>query len=232
VFLRVFDSTEVCIPMEQSFGDCVFDRDTRELTRRAAPVHCGPKLLALLELLLDAAPSAVTKAVIHREIWPGTFVSDATLTSLIAELRAAIGDDARTPRLVRTIHGYGYAFIGEVRDVRQVRKTPVHALFRVLVGDRDVALALGANIIGRSGDADVFVDDGGVSRHHARITIDGRSATLEDLDSKNGTAVDGHPIQGKTPLADGSLIVVGATALRFRIVTASLSTRTVPGQSQ
>ena len=41
-------------------------------------------------------------------------MSDATLTSLIAELRAAIGNDARTPRLVRTIHGYGYAFCGDV----------------------------------------------------------------------------------------------------------------------
>jgi DNA-binding winged helix-turn-helix (wHTH) protein len=213
--------------MEQAFGDCVFDRDARELTRRHLPVHCGPKLLALLELLLDATPSAVTKGAIHKAIWPGTFVSDATLTSLVAELRAAIGDDARAPRLVRTIHGYGYAFIGEVQRVRPARKTASGGLFRVLVGERDVSLASGANIIGRAADADVLVDDGGVSRQHARITVDGRGATLEDLDSKNGTTLDGRPVQGPTQLADGSLIVVGATALRFHIVAASLSTRTV-----
>jgi DNA-binding winged helix-turn-helix (wHTH) protein len=40
-------------------------------------------------------------------------VSDATLTSLVAELRAAIGDDARAPVLVRTIHGFGYVFCGD-----------------------------------------------------------------------------------------------------------------------
>ena len=218
--------------MRQSFGDCVFDRDRRELRRRDAIVHCGPKLLALLEHLLDAAPRAVTKAEIHEGIWPGTFVSDATLTSLVAELRTAIGDDARTPRLIRTIHGYGYAFIGSIVNVSPLRTSSDDAsIFRIVVGERDIALAPGENIVGRSADAAVFVDDGGVSRQHARITVDARGATLEDLESKNGTILDGRPIQGPTVLADGSLIVVGATALRFRIVTTSRSTETMSRQA-
>jgi pSer/pThr/pTyr-binding forkhead associated (FHA) protein len=77
----------------------------------------------------------------------------------------------------------------------------------------------------------VFVDDGGVSRQHARITVDARGATLEDLESKNGTILDGRPVHGPTLLADGSLIVVGATALRFRIVTTSTSTETMSRQA-
>jgi DNA-binding winged helix-turn-helix (wHTH) protein len=52
--------------MRQAFGDCVFDRDRRELTRQGSIVHGAPKLLALLELLLDAAPRAVTKEEIHK----------------------------------------------------------------------------------------------------------------------------------------------------------------------
>src|SRR5438552_6779078 len=100
--------------MRSEFGDCVFDPERRELTRDGSVVHAGPKLLRLLELLLDARPRALTKDEIHQSLWSGTFVSDATLTSLVAELRAAIGDEARTPRLVRTIHGYGYVFCGEV----------------------------------------------------------------------------------------------------------------------
>ena len=214
--------------MIQRFGECVFDRDRRELVRAGSIVHCGPKLLALLELLLKAAPRAVKKEEIHKEVWPGTFVSDATLTSLLAELRTAIGDDAKAPRLVRTIHGYGYAFIGEVSDVRPTRKTPpAHSLFRVAIGDRDIALAPGENIVGRSPEAAVFVDDSGVSRHHARITVDARGATLEDLESKNGTMLDGRPIDQPMPLTHGSLIVVGATALRFRILTTSTTTKTI-----
>jgi DNA-binding winged helix-turn-helix (wHTH) protein len=100
--------------MRVVFGDCVFDRASRELTCRGAVVHGGPKLLALLELLLDAKPRALTKDEIHKSLWGTTFVSDATLTSLVAELRAAIGDAARSPRFIRTIHGYGYSFFGEV----------------------------------------------------------------------------------------------------------------------
>jgi DNA-binding winged helix-turn-helix (wHTH) protein len=217
--------------MKQSFGDCVFDRDTRELTRRNTSVHCGPKLLALLELLLDAAPRAVKKEEIHKDIWPGTFVADATLTSLVAELRGAIGDDAKTPRLVRTVHGYGYAFIGEIRDLRSASKSRAgRAMFQLIVGQREIPLASGKYIIGRSAEADVLVDDVGVSRHHARITIDSRGATLEDLASKNGTTLDGRPIQEPTPLADGCLIVIGATALRLRIVVTGAPTRTIARQ--
>ena len=77
--------------MRQAFGDCVYDRDRRELTCGGAVVHAAPKLLALLELLLDAAPRAVTKEEIHKAVWPKTFVSEATLTSLMTELRTAIG---------------------------------------------------------------------------------------------------------------------------------------------
>jgi len=210
--------------MGQAFGECVFDRERRELARGGSNVHCGPKLLALLELLLDAAPRAVTKAEIHNAIWPGTFVTDATLTSLVAELRTAIGDDARTPHLVRTIHGYGYAFIGAVADSQPPAS---FSLYHVVFGERDIALDLGEHIIGRSQDAAVFVDDTGVSRQHARITIDASGATLEDLHSKNGTMLDGVKIERPATLSNGSLIVVGATALRFRILTTNTTTETV-----
>ncbi len=214
--------------MRQTFGECVFDRDRRELVRGGTVAHCGPKLLALLELLLDAAPRAVTKEEIHKKIWPDTFVTDATLTSLVAELRTAIGDDAKAPRLLRTIHGYGYAFIGEISGPPP--SPPAATLsgpFRIILGEREIVLPLGPNVVGRASDAAVFVDDIGVSRQHARITVDQRGAVLEDLGSKNGTILDGQPIRQPTVLADGALIIVGATALRFRIARTSTSTETI-----
>ena len=54
--------------MRQAFGDCIFDRGRRELTCRGSIVHAGPKLLALLELLVDAAPRALTKEEIHKAL--------------------------------------------------------------------------------------------------------------------------------------------------------------------
>jgi DNA-binding winged helix-turn-helix (wHTH) protein len=214
--------------MRVTFGECVFDRSRRQLMRQGSPVHAGRKLLLLLELLLDAAPRAVTKDEIHKSLWPGTFVSEATLTSLVAELRHAIGDDARAPRLVRTIHGYGYGFVGEfAAEAPAARDDHDRRSFRIILGDREIALTRGAHILGRAQDAAVYVDDTGASRQHARITIDGQGATIVDLGSKNGTIVNGKPIDGSATLADGSLIVLGATAMRFRIFEASSTTETV-----
>jgi DNA-binding winged helix-turn-helix (wHTH) protein len=214
--------------MRLVFGDCTFDRERRELTRHGSVVHAGPKLLGLLELLIDARPRALTKDEIHKGLWVDTFVSDGTLTSLVAELRDAIGDDARSPRLVRTIHGYGYSFCGDVAaETRPATNQQAAASCRILLGDREVGLPPGAHILGRAPDAAVLVDDVGVSRHHARITVGDEGAILEDLGSKNGTMLNGRAIEGPTPLADGAAIVLGATALKFRMFTTAGSTDTV-----
>jgi DNA-binding winged helix-turn-helix (wHTH) protein len=215
--------------MALAFGECVFYRERRELTCRGRVVTAGPKLLGLLELLLDVRPRALTKDEIHKALWGDTFVSDATLTSLVAELRAAIGDQARESRLVRTIHGYGYAFCADVAS-SSLASTVGHAHkqpYRIIVGDREISLSRGRHVLGRSNEVTVFVDDAGVSRHHAQITIDDQGATLEDLGSKNGTVLDGHTISGPTLLGDGAVIVLGATALKFRVFTTTGSTDTV-----
>jgi DNA-binding winged helix-turn-helix (wHTH) protein len=214
--------------MRLVFGDCTFDRERRELARQGSVVHAGPQLLRLLELLIDARPRALTKDEIHASLWQGTFVSDGTLTSLIAELRDAIGDEARAPRLVKTIHGFGYIFCGDIAtETRPAGGEQAAASCRIILGDREIGLPPGPHILGRSTDAAVFVDDAGVSRHHARITIGAEGAILEDLGSKNGTMLNGEPIEGATPLADGAAIVLGATALKFRLFRAAGSTETV-----
>jgi DNA-binding winged helix-turn-helix (wHTH) protein len=220
--------------MRLGFGDCVFDPERRELTRNGSVVHAGPKLLRLLELLIDTRPRALTKDEIHQSLWAGTFVSDATLTSLVTELRAAIGDDARKPTLVRTIHGYGYIFCGDVVPAAE-RAADEHHLAgscRIILGQREIALSPGEHVLGRSTDAAVFVDDVGVSRHHARITVGEPHAVLEDLGSKNGTMLNGHAIEGPTPLADGAVIVLGATALKFRVFKTAGSTETLAGRNR
>jgi DNA-binding winged helix-turn-helix (wHTH) protein len=216
--------------MRLVFGGCVFDSERRELTRRGSVAHAGPKLLRLLELLLHTRPRALTKGEIHTALWADTFVSDATLTSLVAELRAAIGDDARAPLLVRTIHGYGYAFVGEVAQESPSTRDGhyLKCSYRIICGDREINLSPGEHILGRSNDAVIFVDSVGVSRHHARITISEQGALIEDLASKNGTVLNGRPIQTPTMLADGAVIVLGATALKFRVFDTPGSTETVP----
>jgi Transcriptional regulatory protein, C terminal len=85
----------------------------------------SPKGLQFLELLLENRPRALSKSEIHEKLWPGTFVSDGTLTSLLAEVRSAIEDEAHEPRFVRTVHRFGYACSGIVEEVPPRRpKTP------------------------------------------------------------------------------------------------------------
>src|SRR5262245_59553194 len=99
--------------MRVSFGDCVFDGNTREVFRDGRPVTLSPKAFRLLEILIQRRPSAISKEELHRLLWQDTFVSDANLSNLMAELRAVLGDDARAQRIFRTVPRYGYSFCAE-----------------------------------------------------------------------------------------------------------------------
>ncbi|HLY78535.1 MAG TPA: TIR domain-containing protein, partial [Caulobacteraceae bacterium] len=73
------------------------------------------QVFALLELLVENRERLVTRDEIIERIWGGRIVSEAALSSRIKSARAAIGDDGRAQRLVRTHHGVGYRFVGELR---------------------------------------------------------------------------------------------------------------------
>src|SRR4029453_8182337 len=115
-----------------------------------------------------------------------TFVSDATLTSLLVEVRDVIGDDARRPLYVRTVHGFGYAFCGAAEEVRDAVSfgPPRKTSFWILGAGKRTALEAGENVIGRDPGAGLFIDDPSVSRRHARIVVTEDGATLEDVGSE------------------------------------------------
>ncbi len=221
-------------PMRMRFGECVLDLETRELFAAGRARHLSPKAFEFLVLLLERRPRALSKGDIHERLWPGTFVTDGTLTSLLAELRAAIGDDAHDPKFVRTVHRFGYAFSGNAIEERggprRAGPTPGYA-YRLFCGPREIALLEGESILGREPDATALIDHASVSRRHARITIDGASATLEDLGSKNGTFVGGQRIDSAASLADGDEIRLGSVRMSFRIIPLSGSTETANSRS-
>jgi pSer/pThr/pTyr-binding forkhead associated (FHA) protein len=144
-------------------------------------------------------------------------VSERSLARLVTVLRERIGDDARNPKFLRTVHGFGYAFCGEVAaaDRRpKNRSNDFHC--RLSWGDREIALAEGENVLGRDPDAAVWIDLNSVSRRHARVVVADEVARLEDLGSRNGTLVNGERISSPTPLANGDRIKIGAASLVFR----------------
>jgi len=214
--------------MRIRFGECVLDSATRELFVRGAPVHVQPKAFQFLELLLENRPRAVSKLEIHERLWPGTFVSDGTLTSLLVEVRNVIGDEARQPRYVRTVHRFGYAFCGNAEEARQTA-TAGPARRRacwILHAGKRTPLDPGETVIGRDPGAGVFIDDPSVSRRHAKIVVTEEDATLEDLGSKNGTHLADRKIEGQAALEDGARIRVGTIALTFRMFLLPDSTQT------
>jgi pSer/pThr/pTyr-binding forkhead associated (FHA) protein len=77
------------------------------------------------------------------------------------------------------------------------------------IGHRRFVLGPGVNTIGREPGSTVCINDASVSRGHARITVDGDQAILEDLKSKNGTTVMGEAIKGATVLNDGDEVEFG-----------------------
>ena len=213
--------------MQIRFGECVLDSDTRELLVRGAPVHLSPKGLQVLELLLENRPRALAKSEIHEKLWPGTFVSDGTLTSLLAEIRSAIEDEAHEPRFVRTVHRFGYAFSGPAEAVRPSHQGRApRVAYRLFWGPREIALEEGETVLGRDPDATAFVDHASVSRHHARIVVAGDRVTVEDLQSKNGTFLGGKKLDSPAPLTDGDELKLGTVSLKFRVFPLSGSTET------
>ena len=108
--------------MKLYFGDLIYDPETRQLLQAGAEVRLSPKAFELIAVLIASRPRALSKADLMERLWPSTYVAEGNLPSLIAEIRQAIGDDARTPRFVRTLPRFGYAFCGTAIE------TPVVAM--------------------------------------------------------------------------------------------------------
>ncbi len=214
--------------MRIRFGECVLDSDTRQLSVRGKPVHLSPKAFQFLELLLESRPKALSKSEIHERLWPGTFVSDGTLASLLVEVRSATGDSARESRFVRTVHRFGYAFSGSAEELREGDSAVGgrKSIYRLIWGTREIALRPGENLFGRDDNAIVWIDDPLVSRRHARIVIDETGAVLEDLGSKNGTYLRGKRIEATAELADEDQVTIGPASMIFRVFKQTASTAT------
>ena len=211
-------------PPTVRFGRFALDRAARQLTADGVPVHLTPKAFDLLALLVKEAPRVVTKAELHSHLWPDSFVSDASLLGLVKEVRRALNDDGEGA-LIRTAHRVGYAFAAPL-DLGPTVDKPSAAW--VMVGDVCVPLTEGENLIGRDAACAVRVDLQGISRRHARIVVSGLDATIEDLDSKNGTTLDGEPVARVTALREGDQIQVGGVIVRFHFSTATSPKETVP----
>ena len=216
--------------MKIQFGTFILDDDTRQLTRGGQVVHLTPKAFELLQWLLSERPKVLSKEALQQHLWPDTFVAEANLSNLVAEIREALGDRPRAPRFIRTAHGFGYAFCGEATAlVAAPTTTPDRGTCWLEWGRRRFGLAVGEHVIGRDPDLEVTLDGSTVSRRHARVVVTPDRVMLEDFGSKNGTFRGSERVTSPIELADGDNIHIGSLLLTFRMRAPLGSTETKRG---
>lgn len=213
--------------MQIRFGEFTVDAGSRELRQGDSVRHLSPKAFDFLWMLLQHRPRALSKGELHERLWPSTFVSDSTLTSLVAEVRTALDERAHDGRFVRTVHRFGYAFSGTAVELTG-RHTPFTGRPRcwVIWEWGQIGLPDGDHLLGRAADVAIWLESPTVSRHHARLRVTETAIVIEDLQSKNGTHLGNEPLHGPAPVADGEEIRLGSVTVKIRLVDAIGSTAT------
>ena len=209
------------------FGPFTLDLDTRQLTGEDGVIHLAPKAFELLTILVSERPKVVSKGTLQDRLWPGTFVAEANLSNLVAEIREALNDRSRAPAFIRTAHGFGYAFCGDATTVPRAIATAEERPVCWLEWDRRrFPLSTGEHVIGRDPDVDIRLDASTVSRRHARLMVTAEGTVLEDFGSKNGTFRGSERVGAPIHLADGDAIYIGSLLVTFHVRARLMSTDT------
>jgi DNA-binding winged helix-turn-helix (wHTH) protein len=203
----------------------VVDVGTRLVRREGIEIQLAPKAFELLLILVRNQPNAVPHQQLHAALWPGVHVSETSLAALVTQLRKALGDRSSSGRVIRTLHRVGYAFIG---DAIVAGQTPAVGGpgWRLIWRGASIDVPAGESVIGRDRGCAVHIDADSVSRHHARLIVNGREISIEDLGSKNGTWLADERIRGPAALTDGISVRLGSETVRFEMVSDERPTKT------
>jgi DNA-binding winged helix-turn-helix (wHTH) protein/Tol biopolymer transport system component len=103
------------------FGAFSFDAQSRLLRRGALELPLPPRVLGVLEVLLERAGDIVPRQELIDRVWKDAFVTDTSLAEAISVLRQTLGDDPQNPAYVQTVHRRGYRFVAAVTPVPGAR---------------------------------------------------------------------------------------------------------------
>jgi predicted ATPase/DNA-binding winged helix-turn-helix (wHTH) protein len=184
------------------------DADDERLWRGTEPIALRPKTYSVLTYLVAHPGRLVSQAELIEAVWQHPHLSDGLLRGYIRELRAALGDDAATPRFIETVSGRGYRFLAPVAaadlPLAQPRLRPEPptwfvgregelawleaCLEKARQGKRQVALLAGEAGIGKTTLAEAFA---------------ARSARVPGLRLTHGQCVEGvGPVQAYLPVIE------------------------------
>lgn len=99
------------------FDDVEIDLESFRLTRAGEPLQVEPKSLKLLVFLAENPGRLVTRQQLIDAVWGDAFVTDHVLNRAIGQLRKALNDDPKNPRIIETVPTLGYRFIAKIEPV-------------------------------------------------------------------------------------------------------------------
>lgn len=102
--------------MRYDFGDFTLDTDIGQLSHAGEEVQVEPRAFTLLCHLVANSDRLVSKDELVEVIWDGRIVTDAAISTLVKTVRRSVGDDGKAQRLIRTVHGRGFRFVGPLRQ--------------------------------------------------------------------------------------------------------------------
>ncbi|MEM6498640.1 MAG: winged helix-turn-helix domain-containing protein [Pseudomonadota bacterium] len=103
--------------MTYRFDGFEVDLALRELRENGEARAIEPKAFDLLVLLIENSERVVPKDELVERVWDGRFITDSAVSTAIKAVRQAIGDDGRTQRFIRTVHGHGFRFVGDAVEL-------------------------------------------------------------------------------------------------------------------
>ena len=131
------------------FADCELNTKLFELRRGGKPQSVERQVFDLLLHLVENRDRAVTKSELYEQIWQGRIVSEAALTSRIKSARQAVGDSGRDQRIIQTLRGRGFRFVGSV-SVSENGDTALSGATGSDSMQRRLAAILAADVVGYS----------------------------------------------------------------------------------
>jgi pSer/pThr/pTyr-binding forkhead associated (FHA) protein len=138
------------------------------------------------------------------------------------------------------LHHLDVVSLGRVIDLVFVQRgdapasagaAPMVFLERMEGSTAPIQVAAGVLTVGRADDAGLVIESSMVSRNHARVSNQGNRVTVEDLNSANGTSINGRRITAPTVLRDGDIVEFGDNRFRVRI-TSSVPADAAPAAPQ
>jgi serine/threonine protein kinase/Tol biopolymer transport system component len=124
-------------------GDWFVQPRLIRITRSGSTVSIELKMMQVLVCLAKHAGDLVSRQQLIDTVWATEFISEGVLTRIIAELRKALGDDAREPSYIETIHGRGYRLLIKPSVVSDEESSIAHTVSHFLLLDHIGAGGMG-----------------------------------------------------------------------------------------